>query len=124
MKTLSIIVLVLVTAWPQAIAAQDEPPALRHNPFSRPPSDAILDDRVSVRDDDAVSPTLELQATMIGSVNKLANVGGRILKRGDEIQGYVLIAIHEQYAVFERAGNRTTVYVKPLQEEEPLGERR
>ena len=124
MKTISIIALVLVASWPLAIAAQDEPPALQQNPFSRPPSDVILDDRVSVRVDDAESPTLELQATMIGSINKLANVSGRILKRGDEVQGYVLVAIHEQYAVFERDGRRTTVYVKPLQEEEPAGERR
>ena len=55
---------------------------------------------------------------MIGSTNKLANVGGRILKRGDEVQGYVLVAIHEQYAVFRKNGENVTVYVKPLAEDD------
>ena len=64
--------------------------------------------------DEVVSPVPELQATMIGSINRLANVGGRILKTGEEIQGYVITEIHEQYAVFERGGRRMTVYVKPL----------
>ena len=55
---------------------------------------------------------------MIGSVNKLANVDGRILKRGDEVEGYLLVAIHEQYAVFRRNGEDIEVYVKPLAEDD------
>jgi len=100
-------------AWPPISSAQDGPPTLRNNPFSRPPSDVIVDDRVSVRTDETVTSPLELQATMIGTVNKLANVDGRILKPGDEIQGHVLVAVHERYAVFRRNGKDTTVYVKP-----------
>ncbi len=102
-----------VLVWPLISSAQDGPPTLRNNPFSRPPSDVIIDDRVSVRPEEAESSSLELQATMIGTVNKLANVDGRILKPGDEIQGHVLVAIHERYAVFRRNGKNTTVYVKP-----------
>lgn len=55
---------------------------------------------------------------MVGRVNRLANVDGRILKPGDEYRGYQLVAIHERYAVFERGGETTTVYVKPDREEE------
>ena len=77
------------------------------------PSDVIIDDRVSMRTEETVSSSLDLQATMIGTANKLANVDGRILKPGDEIQGHVLVAVHERYAVFRRNGKNTTVHVKP-----------
>ena len=109
-----ILTIVLSTlTWPLITSAQDGPPALRNNPFSRPASDVIVDERVSPRAEAAVSESLELQATMIGTVSKLANVDGRILKPGDEIQGHVLVAVHERYAVFARNGKNTTVYVKP-----------
>ena len=98
--------------------AAEVPPALSHNPFSRPPSEVIRDIRPDPAGKGRINFVLELQATMIGSVNKLANVGGRILKPGDEVHGYVLVAIHEQYAVFRKNGEDTTVYVKPLAEDD------
>ena len=100
-------------AMPLLSTAQDGPPELRNNPFARPPSHVIVDDRVSVRTEEPPSDPLELQATMIGTSNRLANVGGRILKPGDEFEGHVLVAVHERYAVFRRNGKDTTVYVKP-----------
>lgn len=112
----------LASAWPLISSAQDGPPTLRNNPFSRPPSDVIVDDRVSVRTEETVSSSLELQATMVGTVNRLANVGGRVLKPGDEIQGHVLVAVHERYAVFRRNGKNTTVYVKPQLAENQMAE--
>ena len=98
--------------------AAGTPPALAHNPFSRPPSNAG-DDDVSIVDlDDPSGPTLALRATMVGPDNRLANVGGRILKAGDEIRGYVLVTVHEDYAVFRKAGKLTKVYVKPQRVED------
>ena len=93
--------------------ATDEPPALQHNPFSRPSSEVTRSERGAVDRDDGTGVALDLQATMVGNVNSLANVAGRILKPGDEIQGYRLVAIHESYAVFEKGGKTTTVYVRP-----------
>lgn len=98
--------------------AADSPPALSHNPFSRPPSEVTQIIRSDRTGDRLPDQKPDLQATMIGSTNKLANVGGRILKRGDEVQGYVLVAIHEQYAVFRKNGENVTVYVKPLAEDD------
>lgn len=111
MKTLIIIASFVVAP----ALAQDAPPVLRNNPFSRPPSDVIIDDRVSVRSEETANATIELQATMIGSINRLANVGGQIFETGDEVQGYVIAEIQEQYVVFERDGRALTVHVKPLQ---------
>ena len=113
MRILTLTFVLLAVAWPGSSSAQDGPPELRNNPFSRPPSSVFVDDRVSPRTEEPASDPLELQATMIGTVNRLANVDGRILKPGDEVQGHVLVAVHERYAVFRRNGKNTTVYVKP-----------
>lgn len=105
--------LISAAAWPPLPAAADEPPVLARNPFSRPPSEVTRDrnsiiERVNGEDD-----TLDLQATMIGSISSLANVAGHILRPGDEIEGYELVAVYEQYAVFRRNNEVMTVYVKP-----------
>ena len=100
--------------WPALLVAADEPPALSHNPFSRPSSEVIRAESVVLESEDGSGPNIPLQATMIGSVNRLANVGGRILKTGDEFEGYRLVDIREQYVVFKKAGRPITVYVKPL----------
>lgn len=119
MNRLLIIVAVFAAG---AVAAQEAPPELRNNPFSRPPSEVIIDDRVSVRTDEIATSAIEVQATMIGSTARLVNVGGRILKIGDEVQGYRIAEIHEQYVVFERDGRDLTVYVKPLPTDRRLAE--
>ena len=105
-------VALLVALLPVAHAT-DEPPVLQHNPFSRPSSEVTRIERGPVDRDDGTDVALDLQATMIGNVNKLANVAGRILEPGDEIQGYVLVAVHEEYAVFKRDRRTITVYVRP-----------
>ena len=61
---------------------------------------------------------LELRATLVGSRDKLANVAGKTLRPGDEIQGYTLVKVFEDRAVFARKGSRLTVYVKPELEED------
>lgn len=105
---------ILATAWPALLVAADAPPDLSHNPFSRPSSEVVREEMITVENDDGSPVSLPLQATMIGRVNRLANVGGRILKTGDEYRGYRLTKIQEQYVEFARNGQITTVYVKPL----------
>ena len=109
---LNISLAILAVAWPPLLAAADSPPDLSHNPFSRPSSEVIPVAR-DVRDDGDNTPeTLPLLATMVGRVNRLANVGGRILKPGDDYQGYRLLAIYEDSATFKRGGQDITIYVK------------
>jgi len=97
---------------PAGSIAADQPPSLNHNPFSRPPSAVIRPLRPVVENEDGSEPGLPLQATMVGRINRLANVGGRIMKAGDDYEGYRLLAIYEDYAVFEREGHRTRIYVR------------
>ena len=112
-KTAGIAILAL-TGLPTLGIAADEPPELSRNPFSRPSSNVTLDLGRVIDRDDRGGISLDLRATMVGSVRKLANIAGRVLKPGDEIDGYRLVAVHEQYAIVERDGRTTTVYVKPL----------
>lgn len=104
---------VLTATWLPAAASAAGPPPLAHNPFSRPPSEETDYDSGVVEVINGSGPTLALRATMVGAGKRLANVAGRILAVGDDIDGYRLVAIHEDYAIFERAGKVMTVYVKP-----------
>lgn len=89
-----------------------EPRELAHNPFARPPSQVTSEIRESLLADGTVAP-LDLRATMVGTRDKLANVGGRTIRPGDEIQGYTLLQVFEDHAIFLKDSNRLAIYVKP-----------
>jgi len=93
-----------------------EPPRLAYNPFTRPPSVVTMPDRSLVRPDGSTQ-ALDLRATLVAMSDRLANVAGRILRPGDEVQGYTLLKVYEDRAVFTRNGDRLTIYVKPDLEE-------
>lgn len=105
--------LLVFTALPAQAA---EPPPLKHNPFTRPPSRVV----VEVPRDATQRWTGELvvTATIVSSGGRSARVAGRVLEEGDEIHGYRLVRVHEDRAVFERNGDRQTVYVKPDREQD------
>jgi hypothetical protein len=89
-----------------------EPQRLLHNPFSRPPSIATVAEHRLLRNADSAQ-TLHLRATMVSSEDRLANVAGKILRQGDEVQGFTLLRIFEDHAIFVRSGSRVTVFVNP-----------
>lgn len=94
-------------------ADADDAPPLVHNPFARPSSEITVVDRRSLASGDVTPDTIRLTATLVGAKNKLANIDGRVIRQGEEIDGFRLVEVHEDHAVFVRAGNRMTVYVKP-----------
>ncbi len=94
-------------------ADADDAPPLVHNPFARPSSEVAAIDRRSLASGEVTSNTITLTATLVGVKNKLANIDGRVIRQGEEIDGYRLVEVHEDHAVFIRAGNKLTVYVKP-----------
>lgn len=111
---LRVLAMTLITASTQVLA--DSPPDMRNNPFSRPPTLINGGDDVFVVSETNGRPGLDLQATMVGSQQRLANVAGRILRIGDEIEGFTLVRVYEDRAVFERAGDAVTVYVRATPE--------
>ena len=82
------------------------------NPFSRPPS-VVMPETNGIAVTDGPIPEINLQATMVGAGRGLANVGGRILRPGQTIEGITLVRVYEDRAVFLYRGDRLTVYVKP-----------
>lgn len=95
-----------------AAVSAAEPPQLAHNPFARPPSEMTIPVRPLPGTNESLQE-LDLRATLVASKDKLANVAGRILRPGDEVQGYTLLQVFENRAIFAREGNRVTIYVKP-----------
>lgn len=87
-----------------------EPPSIKHNPFARPDSRSA--DPIA-RSGDGNTRGFVLKATMVSPDHALANVSGRVIRPGEEIQGYTLIRVYEDRAVFRRNGNTLTLFVKP-----------
>ena len=94
-----------------AIAADQR--ELKHNPFTRPPSERTVPEIDRATFTDGIVQPLDLRATMVGTLSRFANVGGRILRPGDEFQGYTLVKVYEDRAVFSRQGKQEIIYVKP-----------
>jgi hypothetical protein len=109
--------LILAAALQSSVARADEAPRLSHNPFARPPSEVTVPIRTQPGRDGA-TPELDLRATMVATNSKLANVGGRTVRPGDDVQGYTLLQVFEDRAVFSRGDKRLTIYTKPDPEED------
>lgn len=99
-----------------SFASADDAPALRKNPFARPPSERTAPVAFEARGE-GTTQELDLRATLVGSRERLANVDGKTVRPGDEIQGYKVVQVFEDRAVFAREGSRLTVFVKPELEE-------
>ena len=94
------LILVLITLPVPALSADVFAPALSTNPFERP---AWMTDAQEIPAN-APSATprrrIDLRATLIAGKKSSANVGGRIIGLGEEIDGYTLVAIAEGVAEF------------------------
>lgn len=80
--------------------ADEIPPTLTVNPFSRP---AWLSDARTASTGQLTTPNadgIDLRATLMAGKASLANVGGKIIGIGEEVDGYKLVSIDESAAVF------------------------
>lgn len=114
---LELMLLILgMTTVPAAAARSEDAPELANNPFSRPPSAAIFisSDGSGV----TIDGPIVLTATMVSTSERLAQVDNRVLSPGDDYQGYRLLRVFEDRAVFERDEETVTVYVKPTLDED------
>ncbi len=55
---------------------------------------------------------LNLQAVMMAGPKSIANVDGMMVRLGDQVYGYRLVAVHERQAVFEKNNKRFTVFIR------------
>lgn len=83
---------------------------LRFDPFALPDLEAPLPRGEPAR---GASPRSEwapvLQAILIGDSASLANLGGVVLRPGQETRGWQLIEVHPYEAVFLRDGQRVVL---------------
>jgi hypothetical protein len=87
------------------VTARAAPP-LPQDPFARP---AFLEAAPGTPAQAARLPLLELRAVLAAGKSSLADVGGRIVRIGEEIDGFKLVAVHEGGAVFERGGRAISI---------------
>ena len=92
-------------------ARAGDAPALTKDPFVRPQLIELAQPVAAI-----APPPLELRAVLSAGDTSLANVGGRILRVGEEIDGYRLVAVSEGGARFARDGRSIEV---PLQARAP-----
>jgi hypothetical protein len=82
---------------------------LHRDPFDfseiRPPA-RVIEPEVNIEEQ---AITLELRATMISKQHSLANLNGKIIGEGEEVEGYRLLKISEDEVVLEKDGKQVTV---------------
>lgn len=76
--------------------------AIKHNPFTRP--DFSQRSQKVEEKEQAATPQalLHLRAVLYSSTTPLANINGRILAEGDEIDGFVLQEVTEDGAILSK----------------------
>ncbi len=117
MNRVRVLIAVFFCALGQTAVAQ-EPPALTHNPFSRPPQLLVASSSGSRGTVNNQDDKLVLVATMVSGSRGLANVGGRILRPGQTVHGFRLLRVEEDRAVFDVDGEHVTLLVKPERDED------
>ncbi|HUT41443.1 MAG TPA: hypothetical protein VM011_08890 [Gammaproteobacteria bacterium] len=104
-------ILLLVVSLLHAVAqAADGTGPLRINPFVQP--EVVADEAgpaVSSNED-----SMLLRGVMLAGEQSLANIGGKIVGIGQEINGYRLIAVNESNVVLDRDGTRRELGVSKL----------
>lgn len=117
MKFLALLALAAVS---QAAFAQGR--VLQNDPFARPALGGLPNVQRAAptapvgRTESAVpAPRLKLQAVLVAGANSIANVEGSMVRVGDLVQGYRLVAVQDRSAVFEKNNARFTVHIAGAQ---------
>lgn len=103
----------LIAACTAATGMADEAPPITLNPFARPPSVTIAEEKSPTALATSRRVTMDLRATMVGERGSLANVAGKIISPGETVEGFQLLRVYDDRAEFEIQGERVTVYVRP-----------
>ena len=85
---------------------------LRRDPFDfsaiKPPENRVEEEVIV----EAPPVTFELRATLVSKQQSVANLNGKILMEGEEIDGYRLRKIGEDEVVLEKDGKQVVVSLK------------
>ena len=81
----------------------------RFDPFDRPPLPGDISSRRTSTAPASWSPSLK--ATLVAGKGSLANLGGIVLRLGEDTHGYRLLEVREWTAVFSKDGARVVLAV-------------
>lgn len=95
----AVLLLPLLLLMGEALAADAGVP-LRINPFVQPAESRGVD--VAQQSGDS----MELRGVVMAGEDSLANIGGRIVSVGQEVDGYRVITVDERKVVLERNGSQ------------------
>jgi hypothetical protein len=82
-------------------AVAGDAPTLANDPFVRP---QLVEHQEPATAAEAAAPPLELRAILFAGDASRVDIGGRIVRVGEEIDGFTLISVSEDGALFERGG--------------------
>jgi hypothetical protein len=88
--------------------------SLQHDPFVRP---VLAPQAVSMTAEQEAKRKPELRAVMVAGSKSLVNLEGALLRQGEQINGYRLIEVHEESAIFINKHKRITLNLRGV---EPL----
>lgn len=92
-----------------AVVAEETVYMLQSNPFARPFVEKPTEAKPMPAPKLPSLQDLELRATMVAKGNSFANVGGKILGIGEEIEGYRLVSVESEKAVFSKGDKFITL---------------
>jgi hypothetical protein len=85
---------------------------LQHDPFVRP---VLVAQPTSAAPASAPAATPELRAIMAAGPESIVNIEGVLLRRGEEFNGYRLVEVHEETAVFVKNSKRVTLSLQGIE---------
>jgi len=102
-----IICFVFMLAGTGSLSAVEELPlsSLQYDPFVQP---AFLNASASA----VAKPNLQLRSTLQAGNESMVNLNGQILMIGDSYQGYQLVEVNKQSAIFIKNGEKIKVTLK------------
>lgn len=110
---------VLLACWSGLAQAQTD--GLKHDPFARPVLAPRSASALPANAGNAPVPEPawkpELRAIMAAGPNSIVNVEGVVVRIGEQINGYRLVEVHEETAVFVNNKKRVTLSLRGI---EPL----
>ena len=85
---------------------------LERNPF-RSPLQQEANHAANAGGGDLDSDAVELRGILVAGSHSMVNLGGRIIGIGEEVDGYRLLSVAEEHAVFQHAGETITLHLYP-----------
>ncbi len=92
-------VALLITSLAQATEPQT---ALKRNPFERPDAEVLITSAAGLNEIPSAGREPDLRAVLVAGSKSVVDFGGVIMQIGESINGYRLLSVEEDKAVFRR----------------------